>query len=105
MVEVGPESNLDDSTATLKAFTMTASSSSASHDHHQAIKDSDDSSSTPAKRRGFFRRGSRSSAQSSGDFSGATTLRSDNDDAHPISPHHQRNDDWGIDDDVKMGLG
>ncbi|KAL8758406.1 MAG: hypothetical protein Q9184_003933 [Pyrenodesmia sp. 2 TL-2023] len=66
-------------------------------------KESDDSSSSQNRRRGFLRRGSRSSAQS-GACSGSSTLGT-NDDDHRIPIDHERNADWGVGDDVKMGLG
>ena len=70
-----------------------------------ANKDTDDSSSSQARKRGFFRKGSRTSGQSSG-YAVSTTLGSDDEPDHRFaSTHVERDGDWGVGDDVKMGLG
>lgn len=68
-------------------------------------KDTDDSGSSQAKKRGFFRRGSRTSGQSSG-YAVSSTINSDDEPDHRYSTTHQERDgDWGVGDDLKMGLG
>ncbi|KAL8936050.1 MAG: hypothetical protein Q9211_004377 [Gyalolechia sp. 1 TL-2023] len=92
------ESEMASSVATLVPDTPSKGSAVVS----QVSKESDDSSSSQRQRRGFLRRGSRSSAQS-GSSSTSRTLGND-DDNHRI-PDHERNGDWGVGDDIKMGLG
>lgn len=105
LVEVSQDHGLDGSTDTL---VPPASSSAplAIPERSQAIKDSDTSSngSSQARKRGFFRRGSRSSAHSSGDFSGSSTLRGDEQDTQQLPSHQERDNYWGVGDDAKMGL-
>ncbi|KAI4106825.1 MAG: hypothetical protein LQ339_002797 [Xanthoria mediterranea] len=102
LVEI-PESEMASSTATLvpdapnKGGAVTSSGSS-----HKS-KDSEDSSSSQKRRQGFLRRGSRSSAQSA-TYSGSSTLGTDEDDRR-IPFHQEREADWGVGDDIKMGLG
>ena len=69
-------------------------------------KDTDDSSSTQARKRGWFTKStsSKSSAQSSG-YAVSTTLSSDDEPDHRFSASEERNGDWGVGDDLKMGLG
>ncbi|KAL8683298.1 MAG: hypothetical protein Q9186_000681 [Xanthomendoza sp. 1 TL-2023] len=102
LVEI-PESEMASSTATLVPETPQKASGVASSGASHVSKDSDDSSSSQKRRQGFLRRGSRSSAQS-GTYSGSSTLGNDEDD-HRLPIHRERNGDWGIGDDVKMGLG
>ncbi|KAI4176366.1 MAG: hypothetical protein LQ343_001105 [Gyalolechia ehrenbergii] len=101
LVEI-PESDMASSVATLVPETPSKSSAAVSSQVSQASKESDDSSSSQYRKRGFLRRGSRSSAQS-GSSSTSRTLGND-DDNHRI-PAHERNADWGVGDDIKMGLG
>ena len=97
------ESEIGSSVATLVPDTAhKAASPSASSGFSQSVKDSDDSSSSQARKRGFLRRGSMSSSQS-GTYSVSSTLGADDDPQMPL--HVERNGDWGVGDDIKMGLG
>ncbi|KAL8721449.1 MAG: hypothetical protein Q9225_001861 [Loekoesia sp. 1 TL-2023] len=98
-----PESEMASSVATLVPNTPSKDSAVASSQASQVSKESDDSSSSRNRKRGFLRRGSRSSAQS-GTSSTSRTLGTD-DDEHRIPIDHDRNPDWGVGDDIKMGLG
>lgn len=102
LVEIS-DSEMASSVATLVPDTPSRASAVDSSEVSQISKDSDDSSSSQNRRRGFLRRGSRSSAQS-GTYSASSTLGTDNDD-HRIPIDHERNADWGVGDDIKMGLG
>ena len=68
-----------------------------------STKDSDDSSSSQVRRRGFLRRGSKSSPQSSN--RSRNFIGSEEEENHGIPAQHERNGDWSIGDDIKMGLG
>ena len=68
-----------------------------------SIKDSDSSSNSQVKRRGFFRRGSKSSVQSSS--KSKNMIGSEDEEDHRISARPERDGDWSIGDDVRMGLG
>ncbi|KAL8729074.1 MAG: hypothetical protein Q9166_004991 [cf. Caloplaca sp. 2 TL-2023] len=102
LVEI-PELEMASSPATLVPDTPGKGSAVASSGASHISKSSDDSSSSQKRRQGFLRRGSRSSAQS-GTYSASSTLGADEDD-HRIPIHQERNGDWGVGDDVKMGLG
>lgn len=102
LVEI-PESEMASSVATLVPNTPSKDSAAVSSQASQVSKESDDSSSSRNRKRGFLRRGSRSSAQS-GTSSTSRTLGTDDDD-HRIPIDHERNADWGVGDDIKMGLG
>ena len=66
-------------------------------DYSQAIKDTDAASSNKSSKKGFLRSSSNS---------GRITLSSDDESIlHPLPSHEERNEDWGIGDDLKMGLG
>ena len=100
-MEVTPGSELESSQATLVPNSELDTSSIVSG----ASKDTDDSGSSQVKKRGFFRRGSRTSAQSSG-YAVSTTFSSDDEPDHRFSIAQQERDgDWGVGDDLKMGLG
>ena len=90
---------LDGSTDTL----VPLAPSEAPPAYTQTTKDSD-ASSSQARKRGFFRKNSRTSAHSSGDSSGSTTLRGDERDTQQLPSHQEREGYWGIGDDAKMGL-
>lgn len=63
------------------------------------------SSSSQARRRGHRRRGSTTSAKSS-DYSSKIVAGSDDEvDYRKLQPRPEREEDWGIGDDMKMGLG
>ncbi|KAL8747645.1 MAG: hypothetical protein Q9190_000492 [Brigantiaea leucoxantha] len=102
LIEVS-EADVASSVATLvpENANGTATDSAAASSH--TAKDSDDSGSTKARKRGWFRRGSRSSGQS-GAYSGSSTLDDEGED-HQIPVHDDPNIDWGVGDDLKMGLG
>ncbi|KAI4119447.1 MAG: hypothetical protein LQ338_007270 [Usnochroma carphineum] len=102
LVEI-PESEMASSVATLVPDTSSKASTVDPSKESQASKESDDSSSSQNRKRGFLRRGSRSSAQS-GTYSASSTLGTDEDD-HRIPIDRERNADWGVGDDIKMGLG
>lgn len=101
LVEVSHDPGLDGSTATIMP-----PPSEAPPDYSQAVKDSDtnSSNSSQARRRGFFRRGSRSSAHSSGDYTSTSTMRGDERDTQQLPSHQESDGYWGIGDDAKMGL-
>ena len=69
------------------------------------MKDSDDTSSSLARRKGFLKSGKRASAQTSS--SSRSYLGGSEDETesrhHPL--HHEQDGDWGVGDEVKMGLG
>ena len=102
LVEIS-ESDMASSVATLVPETPSKASVVASSQASEVWKESDDSSSSQARKRGFLRRGSRSSAQS-GTSTTSRTLGVDDDD-HRMPIDHERNADWGVGDDIKMGLG
>ncbi len=106
LVEVSQENGLDESTDTLVPPAPHSASLEAPPEYTQVIKDGDTSSSgsSQARKRGFFRRGSRSSAHSSGDYSGSSTLRGDERDTQQLPSHQERDNYWGVGDDAKMGL-
>ena len=103
LVEADADDSLGESTATLKAIT------DQTNDPETPTKPTlgKDGEEGSAKRRGFFRRRnsgrSSRSAQSSGDFSATTTLRNDEED-NIVPTQQERNGDWNMSDDVKMGL-
>ena len=106
LVEIEQNVDLDGSTRTLRAPSTPKKPSDAASHVSSSSKDLDELSGGVAKRRGFFkRRNSGKSTQSSSDFSATTTLRNDDDDHHLVPPQHERNGDWDVGDDVKMGLG
>ena len=97
-----PGSELESSQATLIPNTELDTSSIISG----VSKDTDDSGSSQVKKRGFFRRGSKTSAQSSGYAVSSTTLSSEDEPDHRFANTHQERDGgWGVADDLKMGLG
>ncbi|KAI4290435.1 MAG: hypothetical protein L6R35_000301 [Caloplaca aegaea] len=102
LVEI-PESEMGSSVATLVPDTPSKASAVESPKANQLLKETDDSSSSHKRRRGFLRRDSRSSAQS-GTYSASSTLGTDDSDHH-MPMDHDRNADWGVGDDIKMGLG
>ena len=106
LIENNEGSGLGGSVDTLVPSRPGSAPSEPPPDYSQAIKDGDaiSSSSFQSKKRGFFRRGSRSSAHSSGDFSGTSTLRGDERDTQQLPLHQERDGYWGIGDDAKMGL-
>lgn len=105
LVEISPDTGLDGSTDTLVPPKQGPAPPEAPPAYSQTVKDNSDSSSSQTKRRGFFRRrASGSSAQSSGDFSGTSTLRDDDHDTQQLPSHQERDGYWGVGDDVRMGL-
>ena len=106
LVESSPDVGLDGSTDTLVPSRPGSAPSEVPIDQAQVTKDSDanSNSSSQTKRRGFFRRGSKSSAHSSSDFSGTSTLRGDERDTQQLPSHQGQETYWGIGDDAKMGL-
>ena len=116
-VSTAEQSQLDDSTATLKPPIIEqphpASPMSVPSSPSSTAKDSDTASvnSNQPRKRSFFSRSSKANTKESGDFSsgasGASTLRgTEEDDGPQLPPSSQHtNRDWEIGDDVKMGLG
>ncbi|KAI4246257.1 MAG: hypothetical protein LQ352_006422 [Teloschistes flavicans] len=102
LVEI-PESEMASSVATLVPSTPSKNSVAGATEIPQSVKESDDSSSSQKRKRGFFRRDSRSSGQS-GTLSNSSRLGNDEEE-HQLSIHQERNDDWGVGDDLRMGLG
>ncbi|KAL8669222.1 MAG: hypothetical protein Q9168_006182 [Polycauliona sp. 1 TL-2023] len=102
LVEIA-ESEMASSTATLVPEAPPKSPAVASSRSSHVSKGSDDSSSSQRRRQGFLRRGSRSSGQST-TYSGSSTLGTDEAD-HRMPFHQERDGDWGVGDDIKMGLG
>ncbi|KAL9100753.1 MAG: hypothetical protein Q9163_003902 [Psora crenata] len=107
LVEIGREHDLDGSKHTSRPPVLDSQPTDTSTHTLTPTNDGDESSGNQAKRRGLFRRrrSSGRSGHSSSDFSGTATLRNDEDDAHIVPPHHERDGDWEVGDDVKMGLG
>lgn len=104
LVEITPGSEIESSQATLVPDSARHSLDTPSEATH-ALKDVDDSSSSQARKRGWFRKGSRSSGRSS-DYASSKVFSSDDDaERYTISAREDRDGDWGIGDDVKMGLG
>ena len=104
LVEISPDHEAS-STATLVDHTPGQTFSDARSTDSQSVKDSDDASSGRAKKRGFLRRGSRSSAHDSGFLGSNRSTIEDESDYRQISSHEDRDGDWGVGDDVRMGLG
>lgn len=102
-METSRGTGLDGSADTLVPPASGSAPLDAPPDYSQNTKDNDTSSSQ-ARRRGFFRKNSRTSAHSSGDSSGSTTLRGDERDTQQLPSHQERDGYWGIGDDAKMGL-
>ncbi len=102
-METSGRTGLDGSTDTLVPPASGIAANDAPPDYSQATKESD-ASSSQARKRGFFRKNSRTSAHSSGDSSGSTTLRGDERDTQQLPLHQERDGYWGIGDDAKMGL-
>lgn len=102
LVEVAGDPEIDSSQATLVPGSERASVD-ASVDVSRPSKDVDDSSSSQARKRGYFRKGSRSSG--SGHTLSNGYRSEDEAEHHPLSVRQDRDGDWGIGDDVKMGLG
>lgn len=73
-------------------------------EYPQSIRDNDDASSSIARRRAFLRRGSRTSARSSA--SHHRIGGSEDEKEHRGLPsHHEQGENWGVGDELKMGLG
>ena len=104
-MELPPQPELD-STQTLTTSASHPASSEVSANDIQSVRDSDDASfNSPAPRRGFRRRGSRTSGQSSG-YSNTIGGEDDHDAyLHRHIPLQDRDGDWSVGDDVRMGLG
>ena len=103
LVEVTPGAEIASSQATLVP-SSTKQSIETPPDAPHAIKDVDDSSSSQARKRGFFRTGSRSSGRSSG-YAVSNVFSSDDDTEHYPLTREDQTSDWGIGDEVRMGLG
>ncbi|MCJ1354826.1 MAG: peroxisome- protein [Icmadophila ericetorum] len=101
LVEVAPRTNKDPADTVSSSTTMDLPHPFVSQSEPSPrIKDTDDTTSSQARRRGFLRRGSRGSSNVSGN------LFSDEDETDrktPIPPDREM--DWDIGDDLKMGLG
>ena len=104
LVEVSPGSDINSSQTTLVPGSERASMDAPSDAPHPA-KEVDDSSSSQARKRGFSRKGSRSSGRSSGHAVSNVFSSDDEAEHYPLSAPQDRDGDWGIGDDVKMGLG
>lgn len=81
-------------------------------DDSQAIKESESndasSNSLGSRRRGFLRRGSRTStsARSSAELRwGGGGSEDETEGGRGLSVHHDREENWGVGDELKMGLG
>ncbi|KAI4096683.1 MAG: hypothetical protein LQ348_003216 [Seirophora lacunosa] len=103
LVEI-PETEMASSVATLVPDTPSKIPAVESSKANQVPKETDDSSSSQKRRRGFLRRDSRSSTQS-GAYSASSTLGIDDSDHLMPMDHDRNNADWGVGDDIKMGLG
>ena len=104
LVEISPDHGLDGSTDTLKP-PKGILPTDAPPAYIPIAKAISELGSNHTKRRGFFRRrASGSSAHSSSDASGISTLRDDNQDVQQLPPHQEGDGYWGIGDDVRMGL-
>ncbi|KAI9881237.1 MAG: peroxisome- protein [Pleopsidium flavum] len=75
-------------------------SNNAPPEYAEVAEDEGDTSSTKARKRRWFRRGSKSSLTSNGQ-SGSVDLDRGNEDDH----HHDRDGDWLVGDDARMGFG
>jgi len=102
LVEVAGIPEIDSSQATLVPGSERASMEAPSDVSHPT-KDVDDSSSSQARKRGYFKKGSRSSG--SGHAPSNVFSSEDEAEHHPLSARQDRDGDWGIGDDVTMGLG
>jgi len=69
----------------------------------------DDASSSKARKRRWFRRSSKTASEKSttAASSGSFDFERDdpNDDVHTPLRHHERESEWGLGDDARMGLG
>lgn len=75
--------------------------------YSQVIQDTDDATSSQVKKRGFLRKrreSTQSSAKSSAHSSGSV-LRSDDEMDHQMPLYQDRDRDWNVGDDIRMGLG
>ena len=95
----------DETVVTETGTASTATDGPPSPEHRQRIKDSDDaSSSNGGRRRRVFRKNSRASVKSSvsHQYVGASE-----DEAEHIKlvRHHDADINWGVGDEIKMGLG
>ncbi|KAI9820171.1 MAG: peroxisome- protein [Pycnora praestabilis] len=64
--------------------------------------------SMKSQKRGWFKKGSKGSTAASVTSNGTAELQSgdDNDNDHPnVHQHHERENDWGLGDEARMGLG
>ena len=68
-------------------------------------KNENDASNTPVKRRHFFRRNSKTSAHGSNHSSKALFASDEEQDHRVVAEPSERESDWNVGDEVKMGLG
>lgn len=103
LVEV--PAGLDETDATEVGTAPPAIDDTHSPEYRQTIKDSDDASSSQGgRRRKVFRKNSRTSAKSSvsRQYVGASEDEAEH---RKLVPHHDANGNWGVGDEIKMGLG
>lgn len=102
LVEVAGDPEIDSSQATLVPG-FERPSMDAPSDAAHSIKGLDDSSSSQVRKRGYFKKGNRSSGNN---HAPSNVFGSEDEAEHyPLSARQDRDGDWGIGDDVKMGLG
>ena len=104
LVEVLPDQDLKPTPSALDPVkpTLVSAKSESPPGYSKENENINDSSSNHTRRRGFFRKGSKSSTPGSG----KSFISSDDDTDHlHIHQHEERNGDWGIGDEVKMGFG
>ncbi len=107
MVEISPGPEPSSSEATLVPPSSDQNITDPPPNYSQVIQDTDDANSSQIRKRGFLRNrreSTQSSAKSSGNSS-ASMLRSDDEMDHHIPLHQERNGDWNVGDDIRMGLG
>lgn len=101
LVEV-PPGGLDVTDDPETSIAMPATDGPHSPEHRQASKDSDDASN--GRRMKGFRKNSRTSAKSSASHQhvGASEDEAEH---RKLVPHHDADGNWGVGDEIKMGLG
>lgn len=106
-MEIASNPEPSSSVATLVPSSSDQSFKDPPPDYSQVMQDNDDATSSQVKKRGFLRNrreSTQSSAKSSANSSGSV-LRSNDELGHQMPLYPDRDRDWNVGDDIKMGLG
>lgn len=101
------ENSPDTDAHSSETFAMSSASqvpSDAPPEYSQVIKDTDDTSSR-VRKRGFLTKEKRNSGQNSSSSRSYLEGSEDEADQHHHPYRYERDGDWGVGDDIKMGLG